>query len=138
MKDALDFKGLGILGIAGFISSFAEGGWQRKVAITAGITAALYVLYVLWLFAKAMYARIRITTRESANGYLLVALKGCFDGLHTAYANDGKIDDEEFVEILQSFCEALHLFYIYKTSAAVGVSIKLFKPGGSGALYTPA
>lgn len=73
--------------------------------------------------------RKQLLTRESANGYLLVALKRCFDGVHVAYNNDGKIDPTEFEDILHQFCEALHKFYSYKTTAKVGISVKLFTGG---------
>ena len=132
-------EGLTLLTVFGLVAGFAEGdGWIEKLLIAVGCTLLLYAALALGSFCVAMYYRMRTIQRESAYGYLLVALKGCFDSLHTAYANDGVVDSQEFVEIMQNFCDALYEFYSYKTTSAVTVSVKLYKPGSTELLYTPA
>ena len=102
--------------------------WRVKLAAAFGI--GLLVIGAQWVyhFGKAFGANRSTQSRESANGYLLVALKRCFDGVHAAYQNDGRVDSDEFLDILKQFCQALHTFYTLKTTAEIGVSIKLFTP----------
>lgn len=119
--------GVGFLTGVGFfldLLSTANPWWKAAIALALG--TVVFGAQILWRFFRAFLRNESVRRRESANGYLLVALKRCFDGVHAAYRNDGQVDSNEFREILQQFCEALHKFYAYKTTATIGVSIKIF------------